>query len=116
MSVNIIRQQYKRSRKVSPKIRKEVKSRVVGYVTAAFALVAGLAWDEAIRALLEYLFPIDRSTMLAKFIYAGAMTFILVVVSVYLIKIFHIAEVEKEKEKKKEQKEEIVKVEKLLKK
>jgi len=58
------------------KVGKEVKESVVGYITAAFGLVAGLAWNEAIKSFIEFLFPLSKNTLLAKFVYAGILTLI----------------------------------------
>lgn len=85
----------KKKSKKDKKVRNMIKARTIGYVTAGFALVAGLAWDDAIKSLIEFVFPIVRNTVLVKFIYAGAMTIIVVLISVYLIKIFNVAEKEK---------------------
>jgi len=69
------------------KIKREVKKQVLTYVTAAFGLIAGLAWNEAIKELIDYLFPISNS-LLAKFIYAIIMTFVVILISLYLVKLF----------------------------
>lgn len=69
------------------KLELEMKKRIVVYITAAFGLVAGLAWNEAVKALIEYFFPLDKGTVLAKFIYALGITLVLVLVSVYLAKL-----------------------------
>ncbi|PIR06003.1 hypothetical protein COY65_00255 [Candidatus Jorgensenbacteria bacterium CG_4_10_14_0_8_um_filter_39_13] len=54
---------------------------------AAFGLVAGLAWNEAIKSLIEYIFPLSRNTLLLKFVYAILITLILVFISIYLVKL-----------------------------
>ena len=64
--------------------KKELRKQSVGYIVAALALVAGLAWNEAIKALIEYLFPISQNTLLAKLFYAVIMT-IIVVFGVYIL-------------------------------
>jgi len=71
-----------------PKIHEELSKQTLSYITAAFGLVAGLAWNEAIKSLIEFLFPADTNTILAKFIYAGFITLILVVITYYLSKVF----------------------------
>lgn len=76
-------------------IKKEIKQRVTGYITAAFGLVAALAWNEAIKSLIEYFFPMDKNTILAKFIYAGLMTLVLVIIAVYLVRLLKGPEEEK---------------------
>ena len=64
----------------------EIKERIVGYILAAFGFVAALAWNEAVKGLIETLFPLDHGSLLAKFIYAIFVTIIVVVVSIYLAK------------------------------
>ena len=61
---------------------------MVGYILAGFGLVAGLAWNEAIKEFIAYLFPLSKDTMLAKFAYASILTFILVLVTIYLARLF----------------------------
>ncbi len=65
----------------------EVKEKVVGYILAALGLVAGLAWNEAVRALIEAVFPGDTNSLLAKFVYAVAVSIIVIVVSLYLTRL-----------------------------
>ncbi|MFC1720919.1 DUF5654 family protein [Patescibacteria group bacterium] len=72
----------------SEKLEKEFRARITGYIFAAFGLVAGLAWNDAIKALIEYLFPLDQSTVRLKFLYAFTVTAILVVVTIYASKFF----------------------------
>lgn len=69
-------------------IKKEFQQRATGYIIGAFGLIAGLAWNDAIKALIEYLFPLAKNTLLAKFIYAILMTFIIGVAASYLVRFF----------------------------
>ncbi len=69
-------------------IRTEVQSRVFGYVSTGLGLIVSLAWNEAIKALIELLFPLDQNSIIAKFVYAGLMTLVLVVVTIYFLKVF----------------------------
>lgn len=80
--------QLEKIKKQGAELQKEIREKIVGYIGAGFGLIASLAWNEAIKALIEHLFPLQQDTILAKFIYAGAMTLVLVFVSVYLVKIF----------------------------
>jgi hypothetical protein len=84
----------KKSKKV--KIREEFQKRITGYIVAAFGLVAGLAWNEAIKASIEYFFPMSRNSLLAKFIYAILITLVLVLITIYLTRLF----ADKEEEEK----------------
>ena len=65
----------------------EVKEKTVGYIVAALGLVAGLAWNDAVKALIEFFFPTQQNTLLARFIYAGIITMIVVIVTVYLVRL-----------------------------
>lgn len=59
----------------------------MGYVTAGLGVVAGLAWNDAIRSLIEYVFPLQRNTVLIKFVYALIITLVVVVIGIYLARI-----------------------------
>lgn len=73
-------------------INKEVRSKITGYMVTAFSLVAGLAWNDAIKSFIEYYFPLEKNSLMAKFIYAVAITIFVVLVSVYIVRIFKGAE------------------------
>ncbi|HAV10988.1 MAG TPA: hypothetical protein DCX32_00350 [Candidatus Moranbacteria bacterium] len=76
----------------------EIKKKVAGYITAGFGVVAGLAWNDAIRTFIEKYFPQDSNTIVAKFIYAFFITLFLVIVSIYLVRLLRVEEIKKEKE------------------
>ena len=59
----------------------------MGYLLAAFGFVAGLAWNEAIKALIEDLFPARENTLVAKFGYAILLTVFLAVATTYLLQL-----------------------------
>lgn len=65
----------------------EVKERMLSYVAAAFSLVAGLAWNDAIKTLIDLFVP-QANTVLAKFLYAVSITTVAVVITVYLVRLF----------------------------
>ena len=67
-------------------VLKEIEERIVGYILAAFGLVAGLAWNEAIKSFIDQFFPVSRDSVLVKFIYAIVITVIIVLLSIYLLK------------------------------
>lgn len=69
------------------KLRKEVRERTFTYLVAAFSLVASLAWNEAVKSLIDYFLPAGANTLLAKFIYAVFITVLVVVLTIYLEKI-----------------------------
>lgn len=67
------------------KLQNEFRERTYGYIAAALGLVAGLAWNEAIKALIEYIFPLSQNTLLAKFAYAILVTILVVFVTSYFL-------------------------------
>jgi len=67
-------------------VKKEVKTQTIGYILAALGFVAGLAWNEAIKGLIDYFFPISNNSLPARFIYAILITVIIVIVSYKLVK------------------------------
>ena len=69
-------------------IRNEVRERTVGYIAAAFSVVAGLAWNDAVKALIEFIFPLKENTLSAKFVYAVLVTIAAVIFTMYLAKLF----------------------------
>lgn len=71
----------------------EVLDRLVELVTAAFGLVAALAWNTAIQALFTLVFP-AAGVLVAKFLYA-----ITVIVVFVTIRLGRLAEQAKERER-----------------
>lgn len=68
-------------------VRSEVRNQMVKYVVAALGLVAGLAWNDAIKSAIEYFFPQDQNSLKAKIIYALIITLIVVILSFYLVRV-----------------------------
>jgi formate/nitrite transporter FocA (FNT family) len=68
------------------KVKKEFREKTITLILGGFGLVAALAWNEAIKTLFETFFP-KKSELIGKFIYAIAVTFIVVITSLYLRKI-----------------------------
>ena len=68
-------------------LRTEVKERTVGYILAAFGLVAGLAWNDAIKSLIDTLIKQPGNSILIKFLYAIGVTVVIVIITVYLVKL-----------------------------
>ena len=68
-------------------LKQEVRERMVGYILAALGLVAGLAWNDAMKAVIEYLFPIQQNTMQAKVMYAFLITFVIVLASIFIMRL-----------------------------
>lgn len=86
----------KRLKREQERVRHEVTQKTLGYVIAAFGLVAGLAWNEAVKSLIEFMFPFDNGSLLAKFSYAIIMTLVVIVVTIYLTRILGASKENKE--------------------
>lgn len=85
-------------------LEKEIREKTLGYIITSFGLVAGLAWNDAIKAFIDRFFSDPGNGLKAKFLYAIVLTAIVVAVSLYLSRIFKV------EKKKKEEKEEVEKV------
>lgn len=77
------------------KINKEVMDKITGYILAALGFVVALAWNDAIKALIEFLFPLNKEGVSAKFVYALLMTVVIVVVTIILARRGKAAEIKK---------------------
>jgi hypothetical protein len=69
------------------KLKEEIKSKTSGYIMGGLGVVVGLSWNEAITALIEYLFPFQSNGVLVKFGYAFILTIILVVLAIMLTRL-----------------------------
>lgn len=76
-------------KKIKKTLRQEVKNQTLTYVTAAFGLVAGLAWNEAVKSLIEYIFPLDKGSVVVKFVYAITMTLVLAIITYTISKVIN---------------------------
>ena len=74
-------------RQTSAELSREVREKVVGYIVAALGLVAGLAWNDAVKAAIETIFPVQENSLWARFGYAIFISVVIVIVSVNLVKI-----------------------------
>jgi len=70
-------------------LRAEIRERTLGYMLAAFGLVAGLAWNDAIQTLISYFYPLPENTLPAKFMYAVIISVVVVLISVSMSRLFH---------------------------
>jgi len=79
---------FENIREESAKVRREARERTIGYILGALGLVAGLAWNDAIKAFIDSIYPADgNGGITAKFIYAVVITVFVVVISVYLTRL-----------------------------
>jgi len=78
-------------------LEKEIREKTLGYIITSFGLVAGLAWNDAIKALIDRFASDPGNGLKAKFLYALIMTIFVVAISLYLSKIFKIEKKKKDK-------------------
>ena len=67
-------------------MKKEVLEKLASLMTAAFGLVAALAWNEAIQTIFKKIFG-DASSIVAMLSYAIIITIIAVVATIWIGKI-----------------------------
>lgn len=97
----IIPPQMKKNSEGKKRIDREILEHTISYITAAFGLVAGLAWNTAVQALIQYAFPVqDQNALWAKFVYAIIITILVTIITIYFTRI--VAEKEEESEEEAE--------------
>ncbi len=67
-------------------MKSSIHTQTAGYILAAFGFVAGLAWNEAIKALIDKAFPLSTDGLAAKFIYAVVATLLVAIASAFLLR------------------------------
>ena len=67
-------------------VRKAIKKRMFGYIAAGLGLVAGLAWNDAIKSLIDRFIPDKENSIIAKLVYAVVITLIVSVALFYVEK------------------------------
>lgn len=85
----------------SVEFQREVREKTLGYIITAFGLVAGLAWNDAIKMFIERFFPDPGNGLKAKFLYAVVITAVVVFISLYISRLFKKDEIKKEKAEEK---------------
>ncbi len=81
------RREMQKIKEESGRIKSEVRQRTISYVVASLGLVAGLAWNDAIKSAIEYFFPINSKSITAKFVYTIIMTLMVIILTTYLVKL-----------------------------
>lgn len=76
----------KKIKREGKELQREIRLKTITYITAALGLVVGLAWNEAIKSVITYLFPLDQNTIVAKIVYALLVTVILAFATAYILK------------------------------
>ena len=73
--------------KKGQRLGKVLIDKITTYLIAAFGLVAGLAWNDAIKSSIEFFIPLQGNRLLMKFGYAILITFIFAILTVYILKL-----------------------------
>lgn len=81
------KEKLQKIRQTSAELSREVREKVVGYIVAAFGLVAGLAWNDAVKATIETYFPAQENSLLARYGYAIFISVVVVSISISLLRL-----------------------------
>lgn len=79
--------QFGKLKKGSSDLKREARKQALGYILAALGLVAGLAWNDAVKAFIDSIFPLGKDSIWARFVYAILVTVAVVTMSMYLIRL-----------------------------
>jgi hypothetical protein len=60
-------------------INKEVRGQAFGYISAALGLVACLAWNDAIKQMIDKFFPLAKDGLVVEFFYEIIVTVVVVI-------------------------------------
>jgi polyferredoxin len=83
----IVKNGFRKIKENQRKIRNEVIERTTGFIMAALGFVAALAWNDAIKTIIETLLPVKSgATMWAKLIYALLVTAIVIIITIILVR------------------------------
>lgn len=93
----------KKSLKELKELRLEVVGKMVDLATAGFGLVAALAWNDAIKAIFDSIFP-KSGSIAVQIIYAVLITIIVVLVTIRLGRMVNVAKQEVDEATVKEEK------------
>jgi len=80
-------------------LKVEVLEKMASLATAGFGLVAALAWNDAIKAIFEKLFPKPGDNIIALTGYALVITIIVVIITIQLGSAVNLAKKQLKKEK-----------------
>lgn len=86
--MNDIKEIKQKLKEETERIKNEAREKILGYFLTALGLVAAFAWNDAVKNLIEFLFPLSNNALIVKFGYAIFITIIVVILSIYLTKLF----------------------------
>lgn len=78
-------------------MKKDVVEKLAALITAAFGLVAALAWNSAIQEIFKQTFG-ESNTVLAMIIYATVVTIIAVLATIWIGKVAEKAKIQENKQ------------------
>lgn len=80
-------EQLNQIRNESGRIRNEMRERSMTYIAGGLGIVVGLAWNEAIKSLIDYFYPLSSANSIsAKFVYAIIITGVVVLATMYIVR------------------------------
>jgi len=82
-----MKKKLKKVANTADEVGDKVREKVFGYLLAGFGFVAGLAWNDAIKSTIDAAFPPDQDSIIAKFIYAFAVTLLVVIITIILVRV-----------------------------
>lgn len=72
-------------------LKVEVLEKISSLATAGFGLVAALAWNDAIKAAFDAMFPRPGGNLIALLVYAVVITVIVVIITIQLGRLVNLA-------------------------
>lgn len=65
----------------------QTKDRTAHYLLAGMSVAVGLAWNDAVKKSIDYYLPLSKSSVRTYFVYALALTVILVLISFSILQL-----------------------------
>ncbi len=83
----MVRLPFQKMRQKREEFQQEFRERLSSYMVAALSLVAGLAWNDAVKTAIETFLPGQNSnTIQAKFLYAVVVTIVIVLITIVVVR------------------------------
>jgi len=81
--------------KTAGRLQREFRKQTLGYILGGLSFVAGLAWNDAIKSVIEYIFPLNKDSMWIKLVYAVILTVIIILITISLTRLLAPSEEDK---------------------